>query len=62
MIRDEMNMPVYLKIKMALIEHRLITRRPLSADLLSMIDHKHGADRMQSQANRIINEREQEIE
>jgi hypothetical protein len=48
MVRDEMNMPVYLKIKMALIEHRLITRRPLSADLLSMIDQKHGEDRLKN--------------
>ena len=44
--RDELNMPTYLKIKMALVEHRLITRRPLSADLLALVDHKHGSDRM----------------
>ena len=37
-IRDELNMPIYLKIKVAMIEHRLLTRQKLPQDLLSIVD------------------------
>ena len=41
-LRDELYMPTYLKIKVATMQHRLLTRQPLSSDLLSLIDQNHG--------------------
>lgn len=37
-LRDELNMPTYMRIKMALVEHSILTRRKLSPDVLQMLD------------------------
>jgi hypothetical protein len=37
-LRDELTMPTYMRIKMALVEHSILTRRQLSTDLLTIID------------------------
>ena len=41
-IRDEMTMPTYMRIKMALVEHSILTRRRLSSDLLTIVDQNQG--------------------
>ena len=33
-LRDELNMPTYMRIKMALVEHSILTRKKLNADVL----------------------------
>lgn len=37
-IRDEMSFPTNLRIKRAVLEHRLVTRQRIDADLLEIID------------------------
>lgn len=37
-LRDELTMPTYMRIKMALVEHSILTRRQLSTDLLTIVD------------------------
>jgi hypothetical protein len=37
-IRDELTMPTYMRIKMTLVEHSILTRRKLSTDLLTIVD------------------------
>jgi hypothetical protein len=37
-IRDELTMPTYMRIKIALVEHSILTRRQLSTDLLTIVD------------------------
>ena len=46
-LRDELNMPTYMRIKMSTIEHRMITRQKLSRGMLSLIDPNEGAQLMQ---------------
>ena len=37
-LRDELTMPTYLRIKMSLVEHAILTRRRVSTDTLSVLD------------------------
>ena len=37
-LRDELNMPTYMRIKMALVEHRILTRKKLNTDVLTILD------------------------
>ena len=57
--RDELNMPIYLKIKVALIEHRILSRQKLTSDLLSVVDAEHGKEKLVDEANRVRDEHEQ---
>lgn len=41
-IRDELNMPTYMRIKMALVEHSIVTRKKLNGDVLQVLDPNHG--------------------
>ena len=33
-LRDEMNMPTYMRIKMALVEHSILTRKKLNFEIV----------------------------
>ena len=46
-MRDELNMPTYMRIKMALVEHSILTRRKLNPDVLQVIDSNQGRLMMQ---------------
>ena len=37
-LRDELTMPTYMRIKMALVEHSILTRKKLNPDTLSVLD------------------------
>ena len=37
-LRDELNMPTYMRIKMALVENSIITRRKVDVDVLQILD------------------------
>jgi hypothetical protein len=37
-IRDELSMPTYMRIKMSTVEYHIMTRKRLSPDLLTIID------------------------
>lgn len=41
-MRDELNMPTYMRIKMALVEHSILTRRKLNPDVLQILDSNQG--------------------
>lgn len=41
-IRDELNMPTYMRIKMALVENSIITRRKVDVDVLTVLDPNQG--------------------
>ena len=41
-LRDELNMPTYMRIKMALVEHSILTRKKLNADVLQVLDPNQG--------------------
>jgi len=38
LIRDELNMPTYMRIKMALVEHSILTRKKVNSDVLTILD------------------------
>ena len=42
MLRDELTMPTYMRLKMATIEHRMLARQRLNRDLLTMLDPNEG--------------------
>ena len=37
-LRDELTMPTYLRIKMATVEHSILTRRKLDPEMIQMLD------------------------
>jgi hypothetical protein len=37
-IRDELNMPTYMRIKMATIEHRVLARQKIDREILTLLD------------------------
>ena len=41
-LRDELNMPTYMRIKMALVEHSILTRKKLNFDVLEDLDPNQG--------------------
>ena len=41
-LRDELNMPTYMRIKMALVENSIITRRKVDVDVLQILDPNQG--------------------
>ena len=41
-LRDELNMPTYMRIKMAMVEHAILTRRKVNPDVLSVLDSHQG--------------------
>ena len=43
LIRDELNMPTYMRIKMAMVEHSILTRRKLNFNILQQIDPNQGS-------------------
>ena len=45
-LRDELNMPTYMRIKMALVEHSILTRKKLNSDVLSILDPNQGKVRL----------------
>ena len=38
LIRDELNMLTYMRIKMALVEHSILTRKKVNSDVLTILD------------------------
>ena len=40
--RDELNMPTYMRIKVALVEHSILTRKKINSDVLTMLDPNQG--------------------
>ena len=48
-IRDELNLPTYMRIKMALVEHSILTRKKLNSDVLAVIDPNQGKVRLMRQ-------------
>jgi hypothetical protein len=49
-IRDEIQMPAYMRIKMSTVEHHILTRRKLNTDLLSIIDQSQGKQQLVEQS------------
>ena len=45
-LRDELNMPTFMRIKMALVEHSILTRKKLNSDVLSILDPNQGKVRL----------------
>ena len=41
-LRDELNMPTYMRIKMALVEHSILTRRKIDPEVLQGLDPNQG--------------------
>ena len=41
-LRDELTMPTYMRIKMSLVEHSILTRRKLSSDTMRVLDPNQG--------------------
>jgi len=37
-VRDELSMPTYMRIKMSTVEYHIMSRKRLSPDLLNIID------------------------
>lgn len=52
-IRDELNMPTYMRIKTATLEHRMLARQKLSVDVLSLLDPNEAEHRIKSQREKI---------
>ena len=46
-MRDELNMPTYLRIKMALVEHSILCRSKLDPEVLYSLDPNQGRLRIQ---------------
>jgi hypothetical protein len=42
LVRDELNMPTYMRIKMATIEHRMLARQTINRELLTLLDPNEG--------------------
>ena len=57
-LRDEINMPTYMRIKMALVEHSILTRKKLNSDVLALLDPNHGKLRLMRQQEITMLERE----
>lgn len=55
-IRDELNMPTYMRLKMALVEHSIVTRRKLNPDVLQILDPNQGKVRLLRQQEKTIRE------
>ena len=51
--RDELNMPTYMRIKVALVEHSILTRKKINSDVLAMLDPNQGKLRMMRQQQKI---------
>ena len=60
-LRDEMTMPTYMRIKMALVENNILTRRKLNADVVQMLDPNLGKLRYQRQHEKTLREHEEQI-
>ena len=56
--RDELNMPTYMRIKMALVEHSILTRKKLNSDVLAVIDPNQGKVRLMRQHQETLEEHE----
>ena len=48
-LRDEINMPTYMRIKVALVEHSILTRKKINSDVLTMLDPNQGKLRLERQ-------------
>ena len=57
-LRDELNMPTYMRIKMALVEHSILTRKKLDFDTLQVLDPNQGKARLKKQQERTLKEHE----
>jgi len=53
-LRDELNMPTYMRIKMALVEHSILTRKKLSSDVLQVLDPNQGKVRLLRQQEKTL--------
>ena len=56
--RDELNMPTYMRIKVALVEHSIITRKKINSDVLTMLDPNQGKLRLARQQQKVLEEHE----
>ena len=56
--RDELTMPTYMRIKMATVEHSILSRKRISTDLLKLIDVNSGKGAIEKQSQRVFDERE----
>lgn len=61
-LRDELNMPTYMRIKMALVEHSILTRRKVSSDVLQILDPNQGKVRLLRQQEKTLLEHHQMVE
>ena len=41
-VRDELNMPTYMRIKIATVEHRVLARSKLNKEVLTLLDPNEG--------------------
>lgn len=57
-IRDELNMPTYMRIKMALVENSIITRRKVDVDVLTVLDPNQGRLMLQRRTQKTLDEHE----
>ena len=57
-IRDELNMPTYMRIKVALVEHSILTRKKINSDTLAMLDPNQGKSRILRQQQKVMEEHE----
>ena len=60
-IRDELNMPTYMRIKMALVENSIITRRKVDVDVLTVLDPNQGRLMLQRRTQKTLDEHEQMV-
>lgn len=48
-MRDELNMPTYMRIKTATLEHRMLARQKLNVEILNLLDPNEEEHRAKSQ-------------
>ena len=60
-LRDELTMPTYIRIKMALVEHAILTRRKLNTDVLGVLDPNQGKVRLIKQQERALKEHSEKL-
>ena len=60
-LRDEMTFPSYMRIKTAVVEHSVLTRRKLDPDLFAIIDPNTGKQLLKMKREQIEKDHERKL-
>ena len=60
-LRDEMTYPSYMRIKTAVVEHSILTRRKLNPDLIGIIDPNTGKQLLKMKREQIEKDHDMQI-